>query len=91
MFNRIADYLAGIGVDKYIHFNACMFIAFFMSRAVHLFFGPCASAVAGFIVAVGVGYAKERIDSRRKGNGFDKADMMADIIGAVSGSLMSCL
>lgn len=86
MFNRIADCLAGIGVDKYIHFNACLFIAFAVSVVMSGVAGVYAAAVAGFVLSVGIGYVKERTDRRR--TGFDKADMAADAIGALAGCLM---
>lgn len=91
MFNRIADYLAGIGVDKYIHFNACMFIAFGLSVLLALCVNVYVAAIVGFISSATIGYAKEVTDQKNKGGGIDKGDIKADVLGAIVGVLMSLL
>lgn len=86
MFNRIANYLAGIGVDKYIHFNACMFIAFVASVLMSHVFGVPEAAAVGFCLTMLVGVVKELLDAR-----IDKMDIVADALGAFVGCLMSLM
>lgn len=91
MFNRIAESLAGIGVDKYIHFNACLFIAFGLSVLLALCVNVYVAAIVGFIPSATIGYAKEVIDRKNKGGGIDKGDIKADVLGAIVGCLMSLI
>lgn len=91
MFYRVADYLAGIGVDKYIHFNACLFIAFGVSAVLSLWFNVNAATILGVVLSIGFGYIKELIDRKKKGDRFDFQDMKADVLGAIVGCLMSLI
>lgn len=91
MFNRVANYLAGIGVDKYIHFNACLFIAFGVSAVLSLWVNVNVATIIGAISPATIGYGKELIDRKKKGGKFDFKDMKADILGAIIGGLMSVL
>lgn len=91
MFNRVANYLAGVGVDKYIHFNACLFIAFGVSGILSLWFNVNVATILGVVLSIGIGYIKELIDRKKKGGRFDFQDMKADILGAIIGGLMSVL
>ena len=91
MFNRVADYLAGVGVDKYIHFNACLFIAFGVSAFLSLWFNVNVATIIGAISSATIGYGKELIDRKKKGGRFDFQDMKADMLGAIVGCLMSLI
>lgn len=91
MLSRIANYLAGVGVDKYIHFNTCLFIAFVLSVALTFFASIWTATVIGCLATLGIGYLKEKMDQRKKGGSIDKQDMKADILGAIIGSMMSIL
>lgn len=91
MFNRVANYLAGIGVDKYIHFNACLFIAFGVSTVLSLWVNVNVATIVGVVLSIGFGYGKELIDRKKKGDRFDFQDMKADVLGAIVGCLMSLI
>ena len=84
MFNRVANYLSGVGVDKYIHFNACLFIAFVASVLMSHVFGVPVAAAVGFCLTMLVGVVKELLDAR-----IDKMDIVADALGTFVGCLMS--
>lgn len=78
--------LAGIGTDKLLHFNACLFVAYLTARLL-----PCCTVVcmlAGFDLAVLIGVGKELYDEGQEGNTFDWGDLLADVVGAAVGAVM---
>lgn len=89
VYGMIRERLAGIGVDKYIHFGACQLLAWAVSRAVSAFQPLPYALMAGFVVAVLVGFGKELYDNRQPGNRFDWLDIKADVFGACAGAIMS--
>lgn len=86
MLYRLGRFLAGVGVDKYIHFNACLFIAFGMSTILSLWVNLYVATLVGFCLTFLVGVVKELLDAR-----IDKMDIVADVLGALTGCLMSLM
>ena len=74
--------------DKQKHMQVTFAIGFvFSGMAYDLGYTETESFWIGVAVAMGAGIGKELYDSRNGGTGFDMADIGADAIGAVSGSL----
>ncbi len=83
---HLIEKLAGIGTDKLLHFNACLFVAYLTARLL-----PCCtveSILAGFAFAVLIGFGKELYDEGQEGNTFDWSDLLADVVGATIGAVM---
>ena len=79
--------LAGIGTDKLLHFNACLFVAYLTARLL-----PCCTVermLAGFAFAVLIGFGKELYDEAQEDNTFDWSDLLADVAGAAVGACMA--
>lgn len=89
VYGMIRERLAGIGVDKYIHFGAGQLLAWVDSKAVSAFQPLPYALMAGFAVAVLIGFGKELYDRREPGNWFDWLDIKADMFGACAGAIMS--
>ena len=89
LYNKIADRLAGIGSDKYLHFLACQMISFLTAKIGGCFVSAGWALLAGFSFAALLGFAKELWDRQQKENRFDRKDIYADLIGAVTGAVMS--
>lgn len=82
----LIEKLAGIGTDKLLHFNACLFVAYLTARLL-----PCGTVermLAGFAFAVLIGSGKELYDEGQDGNTFDWSDLLADVAGAAVGAMM---
>ena len=91
LFEKIAGWLSGIGVDKWIHFDAVLFISFIIAKILKLCGTDTATAMmAGFTVGVIAGFAKEIWD-RNSGGKFDWQDIKADVYGATAGALMGTI
>ena len=88
LYNKIADRLAGIGSDKYLHFLACQMISFLTAKIGGCFVSAGWAAITGLSVAVMVGWIKELRDSRQAGNMFSWGDICADLAGAIAGAVM---
>lgn len=88
LYNKIADRLAGIGSDKYLHFLACQMISFLTAKIVGCFVSAGWTLLAGFSVAAAIGFAKELRDKRQVGNVFSWSDICADLAGAIAGAVM---
>lgn len=83
---NLIEKLAGIGTDKLLHFNACLFVAYLTARLL-----PCCTVermLAGFALAVLIGVGRELYDEGEKGNTFDWSDLLADVTGAAVGAAM---
>lgn len=83
---HLIEKLAGIGTDKLLHFNACLFVAYLTARLL-----PCCtveSILAGFAFAVLIGFGKELYDEAQEGDMFDWSDLLADVVGAAVGAMM---
>lgn len=89
VYATIRERLAGIGVDKYIHFGACQLLAWAVSKTVEAFLPQPYALMAGFATALAVGLGKEFYDRRQPGNRFDWLDIKADVLGACVGAIMS--
>jgi hypothetical protein len=85
--NGLIDWLCGFTGDKYVHVMACHLIAFIVARMASLLVGRYAGAVIGAAVAFTVGVLKEYLNDDH----VDKDDIKADIIGSVSGALLSII
>lgn len=64
--------------DKYMHYAVCVTIAIFVGFIAWWF---------GLITAIAIGVMKEVIDSQESQNNFSISDLIADILGAVVGTL----
>ena len=91
LYNKIADRLAGVGSDKYLHFLACQMISFLTAKIGGCFVPAGLAAITGLSVAVAVGLVKELWDRRQPGNAFSWSDIIADVMGAVTGAGMGCV
>ncbi|MBR5395853.1 MAG: hypothetical protein IK144_12355 [Bacteroidaceae bacterium] len=74
-----------ISGDKYVHVLTCQVIAFCLSRALYPFMGKPGVLVA-LPVTIAIGFYKEIDDDK-----FDYEDFVADIIGALWGSVYSLI
>ena len=84
--HHLIEKLASIGTDKLLHFNACLFVAYLTARLL-----PCCTVermLAGFALAVLIGFGKELYDEGQEGNTFDWSDLLADVTGATVGAMM---
>ena len=84
--HHLIEKLASIGTDKLLHFNACLFVAYLTARLL-----PCCTVermLAGFALAVLIGFGKELYDEGQEGNTFDWSDLLADVAGATVGAMM---
>lgn len=84
--HHLIEKLAGIGTDKLLHFNACLFVAYLTARLL-----PCCTVermLAGFALAVLIGVGRELYDEGQEGNTFDWHDLLADVAGATVGVVM---
>lgn len=89
MMRRITAMLAGIGVDKYIHFIACQLMAFFVCAASNIITSDVmVSVVASVVVTMSVGAAKEMADDRCTDNSADARDILADLAGTATGIIL---
>ena len=69
----------GVQGDKVLHFLVCFVVALVLS-----FVNP----ILGTVVALIVGIYKEFTDSHKVGNYWSWGDILADILGIISGILM---
>lgn len=84
--HHLIEKLAGIGTDKLLHFNACLFVAYLTARLL-----PCCTVermLAGFAFSTLIGVGKELYDEAQEGNTFDWHDLLADVAGAAVGAMM---
>lgn len=87
---KIFQNFTSISCDKILHFNVCMFLAFFSSKVASVVFNNYIGALIGFIIAIIIGVLKEIYDSQGHGTP-EWADIKADAIGAATGSIMSLI
>lgn len=91
IFEKISGFLSKIEVDKWMHFDAVLFISFVAAKVLKFCGADTATAVmAGFVVGIGTGLAKEIWD-RNSGGKFDWQDIKADVYGATAGALMGTI
>ena len=88
--SKITQYISSIGTDKYMHFLVCEVLAWLIARVLRLCgVDQWAAMAVGFGVAVAVGVSKELYDRYVQHEVFDWQDIVADVIGAVVGAIMS--
>ena len=88
-YSKIVNRLAGIGSDKYLHFLACQMISFLTAKIVGCLVPYGWALLVGFVTAVTVGLVKEFRDRRETGNMFSWGDVIADLVGAAVGVVIS--
>lgn len=90
-FEKISTCLSKIEVDKWMHFDAVLMIAFFVTAILKLCgVEKTLALTAGFVAGIGTGLAKEIWD-KKSGESFDFADIKADVYGATAGAIMGAL
>lgn len=89
LYNKIADRLAGVGSDKYLHFLACQMISFLTAKIVGYLAPYGWALLVGFVISATVGLVKEFRDRREPGNMFSWGDVIADLAGSVVGVVIS--
>lgn len=82
--------------DKVLHFAVCAAVALLAAIVIALLSKSfICSAVAGFFSGLAIGVGKEYGDSQAIGNRWNWHDLLADTLGAVTGSaiggLLACL
>lgn len=77
--------------DKVLHFVACFVIAAFVALLSFGVFdlGKVPSILLGLVTSLATGVGKEVFDYYVRKTGFDKSDLLADVLGAVLASLFA--
>lgn len=84
-YKEISALLESVSSDKYIHYNVCLLIAYALMRTLPL--PTWLRYVVAVTVTVIVGVGKEVYDFFDYGL-FDKKDLLADCVGAVTGATL---
>lgn len=89
---KIKEWFSKIPQDKLLHFSLSGMITLFAS---HLCMRFCNTPYICINVGVGAGLTfgllKEIIDSFEKDNKFDWNDILADVLGCISGALLAVI
>lgn len=89
---RIKELITNIPADKLLHKDVCFCISFFIIKATRPIIGLVASLIIANLIAIGIGYIKEKYDDRdHTKNVFDIKDLYADIIGSILGSIFAII
>lgn len=81
-----------IGQDKKMHFGVCAVVALFTALFLYIIGGtPIVSVFGGYIASMGAGLGKEYGDKVNPSNFWDWEDVVADVVGAISGCLVARL
>lgn len=85
-FQKINDWIASFGVDRYLHLLAGLFIAFIVCIIISAAEGvdPWVSSVFAIMVTAGIGMGKEVLDQTYEGTS-DALDFAFTCIGGVLG------
>lgn len=91
IYERAAEWLCGIGSDKYVHLLTCLLITFAAAVLVRAVFHEdgCVSAGTGACAAMATGFFKERWDNFTTGD-FNFSDLAFDAAGCLTGAVMLC-
>ncbi len=97
LYNKIAEWLCSFRSDKYVHFIIMLIFTFLFAKLMKFVFTytgcnyPILLAT-GSAVLIGliVSFGKEEWDLKREGV-YEKSDVIANIIGIISGCLMSII
>ena len=85
LYKKVAALLESVPSDKYIHYNVCLLIAYVLMRTLPL--QTWLRYLVAVAVTVIIGVGKEVYDYFDYGL-FDKKDLLADCIGAVTGATL---
>lgn len=92
LYNKIQEWFSRIRKDDHLHFEFTTSISFVTSKIIQYAFGgdvPVAATV-GALTAFGVGIFKELcIDYVWRHTEFDWKDIRANVVGSVTGAIMS--
>lgn len=77
-----------IARDKKLHFICCMLIAFATTMLIGILSNWYAGGLAGLLTAMGTGVGKEYGDKANPNNRWDWYDILADLIGTVTGTVL---
>jgi len=78
-----------IAKDKKLHFTCCMLIALVVTFILGLLSNWYIGAIAGLLTAMGTGVGKEYGDVKSPNNKWDWYDILADLLGTVTGVVIS--
>lgn len=85
LYKEIAALLESVPSDKYIHYNVCLLIAYAIMRVLPL--PTWMRYILAVTITILVGIGKEVYDYFDYGL-FDKKDLLADCVGAVTGATL---
>lgn len=81
-----------IAKDKKIHFSVCTIAAVAMMAFMRILSSPLdVAVVASQVSSICLGVGKEYGDKASPSNHWDWYDLLADVVGALFGSLIGCL
>lgn len=91
MFDKLVKW-AREDIDKICHYLACTLISLIITLTLGLIFGATLwlSALIGIVIGIIIGVIKEIYDSKHGGI-FDLEDLLADIAGSASGTLIGTI
>jgi len=87
---KIGQALARIGVDKYMHYIACLLIALFTFAICNMCGLGAYSAIPALTLPMIIGVGKEIHDKRTTGV-FENADIAADFFGVFTAAVLIAL
>lgn len=97
LYNKISELLCSFSQDKYVHYIVMLIFTFLFAKLITFAFTyigcnyPTLFAIAlTTIIGLVIGIGKEKWDLKREGV-FDNNDIKADILGIISGCLMSII
>lgn len=81
-----------LGKDKILHIQVCAAIALVVALIAGILHAPvAASAICGYMASISAGLGKEYGDKVNPNNKWDWEDVLADIIGGMSGALLAAI
>lgn len=91
MFNKLIVWTRQ-NIDKVCHYLVCLLISLLTILTMSMLMGVSTwiSGMIGFLFSVMIGILKEVYDSKHGGI-FDKKDLLADITGSVSGTVIGVI
>ena len=97
LYNKISELLCSFSPDKYVHYIVMLIFTFLFAKLMTFAFTyigcnyPTLFAIAlTAIIGLVIGIGKEKWDLKREGV-FDYNDIKADILGIITGCLMSII
>lgn len=86
-YDKLVDWLCGIGADKYVHVLCCLLICALVGAFAGIWLDDAEASLAGFGAAMFAGASKEVWDGIR-GEALDLKDLAADTLGAAVGAVL---